>query len=156
MIVSSDFLGLKFMKNKANKAHELLGKSVRPTFAMTANRIITVLRLCILISSLIAGGAFAGGSICFEEVEKKIQSTSPKIIATASAAFDMDRVGGALRLGARSLEVQNGTGEVGQRVPPFTFLCRAKGTKTDFDLVITFDEAESGWTFTVRNRTKHD
>ena len=100
--------------------------------------------------------AHAGGSISFEQVRTEIAAKSPKLIETASATFTINGTGGALRLGPHSAQAKiEGESVIGKRVPPYSFLCKAKTQSGDYDLVITFDQIDSGWSFTVQIGRAH-
>jgi len=115
-------------------------------------RVATVLLLALQLLASIT--ALAGGSIDFASVQKELEAEAPKLIQAACASFDINEVGGALRLGPHSAEAQiEGDAVVGKRVPPYEFMCRLKGSKGDYDLLIVFDRGDSGWAFTVRDRT---
>ena len=112
--------------------------------------IVLLLALQLLASST----ALAGGSIDFASVQKELEAEAPKVIQAACASFDINHVGGALRLGPHSAQAQiEGDAVVGKRVPPYEFMCRLKGSKADYDLLIVFDRGDSGWAFTVQDRT---
>jgi len=98
----------------------------------------------------------AGGSLGWDKVEAKLRKEAPELLDTITAAFEMNEVGGALRLGPHSVMVQTGAAEVGARVPPYTFFCKIRGYRGDYPLLMTIDEAEDGWRFAVRIRNKTD
>ncbi len=81
---------------------------------------------------------------------------APGLLRVIDEAFEVNRVGEALRLGPRSVDVMEGRAEVGKRVPPYTFYCKVRGHAGDYDLVMVLDEQGEGWQFTVRERGPRD
>lgn len=109
--------------------------------------------LVLLIS---AQTARAGGSIGWEDVQGRLAKDAPGLLRVIEEAFEVNRVGGALRLGPRSVDVMEGRADVGTRVPPYTFYCKVRGHTGDYDLVIEIGEQGEGWQFTVRERGPRD
>ncbi len=111
---------------------------------------------CLIL--LIAGqSAWAGGSISWEDVQGRLAKDAPGLLRVIEEAFEVNRVGGALRLGPRSVDVMEGPADVGQRVPPYTFYCKVKGHAGDYDLVLEIGEqGGGGWQFAVRERGPRD
>ncbi|PTX99296.1 hypothetical protein DB345_02655 [Spartobacteria bacterium LR76] len=100
--------------------------------------------------------ARAGGSMAWEDVRGRLTRDAPGLLRVIDEAFDVDRVGVALRLGPRSVDVMEGRTGVGTRVPPYTFYCKVRGHAGDYDLVMVIDEQGDGWQFAVRERGPRD
>ncbi len=112
--------------------------------------------LCCLILLLSGPSARAGGSIAWEDVRGRLAKDAPGLLRVIEETFDVDCVGGALRLGPRSVDVMEGRADVGQRVPPYTFYGKVRGHAGDYDLVLEIGEQGEGWQFAVRERGKRE
>lgn len=97
-----------------------------------------------------AHAAFAGGSISWDEVSGRLAKSCPELLDAMTKSFEVNTVGGALRLGPRSLDVVEGRAEVGARVPPYQFECKVKGTMGPHNLQIEISDWDGGWKFIVR------
>jgi hypothetical protein len=111
--------------------------------------------VCCLLLLLSGFSVRAGGSIAWEDVQGRLKD-APGLLRVIDEAFEVNRVGDALRLGPRSVDVMEGRAEVGTRVPPYTFYCKVRGHSGDYDLVLVLDEQGEGWQFTVRERGPRD
>jgi len=106
------------------------------------------------IVSLICGLAFtslsyAGGSIAWEEVAAQLSRSAPELLSVINDSFDVARVGGAIRLSARSIDVIEGRAEIGDRVPPYEFDCKPKGQPGPSSLHLRIDDWDDGWKFII-------
>lgn len=113
--------------------------------------------IILLMALMVSPCCFAGGSIGWAEVSTRIARSDPNLIKVINDAFDVSPVGGALRLGPRSVDVVEGKAEVGKREPPFEFDYKPKGTTGLFSLHMTIDEGGNGegrWHFTVQMAAK--
>lgn len=107
-----------------------------------------ILSLALVVSPF----CFGGGSIGWEEVSARVTRSDPTLIKVINDAFDVSPVGGAVRLGPRSVDVMEGRAEVGTRVPPYDFECKPKGKPGPYSLLMTIDEGGRGegrWHFTI-------
>lgn len=84
-------------------------------------------------------------------MQGRLGKDAPGLLRVIEEAFEVNRVGGALRLGPRSVDVMEVRGDVGNRVPPYTFYCKVKGHEGNYDLVLVIDLQEEGWQFAVRD-----
>ena len=102
------------------------------------------------ISILFVNSAIAGGSIAWTDVAQRLTKDCPGLLVAINQCFDVERSGGALRLGHRSLDVIDGRAEAGERVPPYEFNCKIKGTEGPYNLRIEINDGDHGWQFIIR------
>src|SRR4051794_19081274 len=89
--------------------------------------------LCFLVATL----SHAGGSIGWDEVKTKLAKEDPFLAALIETHFDVNRVGGAARVGHDSNGNSTVSGlEVGTRLPPYEFNAKPKGAKGAYSLYI--------------------
>ena len=105
----------------------------------------------------------AGGSIGWEEVRARIGRDDPKLLAWVEQTFDIRHVGGATRVGRQADGTATVAGaEVGDRLPPFEFPAKPKGSAGEYSLYVTFDYGERekagkpSWQITVRRNVSRD
>lgn len=95
--------------------------------------------------------AMAGGSLGWDEASERLRSECPGLLSAIQQSFEVRPVGGALRLGPRSADVVEGRAEVGQRVPPFEFDCKPKGSPGPYTLRMEIREGDGdGWKLIIR------
>ncbi|MCE9518443.1 MAG: hypothetical protein K8R87_02580 [Verrucomicrobia bacterium] len=112
------------------------------------------MRIClaIVVSLFLAPFAMAGGSLSWAEVCQRLEKDCPKLLVVINQCFDVNPVGGALRLGPRSSDVIEGRAETGARVPPYVFDCKVKGTTGAYPLTIEIGDWDDGWKFIIREK----
>jgi len=108
--------------------------------------------LAILASLFLAPLAMAGGSLSWVEASQRLAKDCPKLLLVINQCFDVSPVGGALRLGPRSNDVIEKRAGVGDRVPPYEFDCKLKGTSGAYPLTIEVSESDDGWKFIIREK----
>lgn len=108
--------------------------------------------LAILASLYLAPLAPAGGSISWVEVSQRLEKDCPKLLLVINQCFDVSSGGGALRLGPRSIDVIEGRAGVGDRVTPYEFDCKIKGTTGSYPLTIEISDWDDGWKFIIREK----
>jgi hypothetical protein len=106
---------------------------------------------------------FAGGSIGWEDARARIGRDDPQLLAWVERTFDIRHVGVALRVGRQadgSASVEGA--QVGDRLPPFEFPGKPKGSSGDYSLYLTFDYTERDkaakplWEVSVRRNVSRD
>jgi hypothetical protein len=108
--------------------------------------------LAILISLAMTPFAIAGGSLSWDEVTQRLTKECPKLLVVINQCFDVSPSGGALRLGPRSVDVVEGRAGVGDRVPPYEFDCKLKGSAEPYPLTIEISDWGDGWKFIIREK----
>ena len=108
--------------------------------------------LSILASVFLAPLAMAGGSLSWVEASQRLAKDCPKLLLVINQCFDVSPVGGALRLGTRSVDVIEKRAGVGDRVPPYEFDCKLKGTSGAYPLTIEVSDSDDGWKFIIREK----
>jgi hypothetical protein len=111
----------------------------------------------------IAHRLFAGGSIGWDDARSRILRDDASLIAWVEQAFDVRDVGGAMRVGRQadgSPAVEGA--QIGDRLPPFEFPAKPKGSSGDYTLYLTFDYSghkhgdKALWQVTVRRNVLRD
>lgn len=108
--------------------------------------------LAIFTSLIMAPFASAGGSLSWVEVTHRLTKECPKLLVVINECFEVRPVGGALRLGPRSIDVMEGRAGVGDRVPPYEFDCKPKGSDDSYPLTIEISDLDSEWKFIIREK----
>ena len=106
--------------------------------------------LVAFISILFVNSAIAGGSIAWTDVSQRLTKDCPGLLSVINKCFDIERSGGAFRLGPRSSDVTDGRAGIGNRVPPYEFNCKVKGTEGPYNLKIEISDWDGGWKFIIR------
>lgn len=96
--------------------------------------------------------ATAGGSLSWAEVTQRLTKECPKLLVVINQCFDVSPSGGALRLGPRSIDVMEGRAGVGDRIPPYEFDCKLKGSADSYPLTIEISDWDDGWKFIIREK----
>ena len=109
--------------------------------------------LSLLVFFVLASVSLASGSIGWDDVSMRLSHDAPDLIKVINDAFDVYRVGDALRLGPRSSDVIDGRAQAGTRVPPYEFYCKPKGARGPFSLQITI-HSDGEWYFIIRFKGK--
>ncbi len=110
------------------------------------------IHLVILVSMFLGPLATAGGSLGWADACQRLERDCPKLLAVINQCFEVSPVGGALRLGPRSIDVIEGRAGVGDRVPPYEFDCKPKGTAGAYSLTIEISDFDDGWKFIIRDK----
>lgn len=108
--------------------------------------------IAILASFLLVSFATAGGSLSWVEVSQRLAKDCPELLKVIDQCFDVKPVGGAARLGPRSIDVIEGRAGTGSRVPPYEFDCKVKGSTDSYPLCIEINDSDDGWKFIVGNK----
>ncbi len=108
--------------------------------------------LSIFASVFLAPLAMAGGSLSWVEASQRLAKDCPKLLLVINQCFDVSPVGGALRLGPRSVDVIEKRAGVGDRVHPYEFDCKLKGTSGAYPLTIEVSDSDNGWKFIIREK----
>src|ERR687890_20247 len=89
---------------------------------------------------LAAHRLFAGGSIGWADARSRIQRDDPDLVAWVEQTFDVREVGGAVRVGPQTGGTPAVEGaQVGDRLAPFEFPAKPKGSSGEYTLYLTFD-----------------
>jgi hypothetical protein len=116
-----------------------------------------------LFAIVVAASCFGGGSIGWEDVRKRMARDDPEFLAWIDERFDIRPSGGAVRVGHDTSGKSTVEGsQIGDRLPPFEFPAKPKGTGGDYTLYLTFDYSgrqqatKPLWQVTVRRKLQSD
>jgi hypothetical protein len=111
----------------------------------------------VVTALLLARGVFAGGSVGWEDVRGVIDREDPTLCAWVERTFEVRESGGGMRVGRQADGRPTVEGaEVGERMPPYEFPAKPKGSAGDYTLYLTFDYTERDeekkplWHVTIR------
>ena len=110
----------------------------------------------LLTTLILAPFASAGGSLTWIEATQRLTKECPKLLAVINDCFDVKPTGRALRLGARNIDVMEGRSGVGDRVPPYEFACKPKGSGDSYSLTLEISDRDDGWKFIIREMPMKD
>lgn len=95
----------------------------------------------IILTTLFVQSAIAGGSISWDDVKTRIAKSDPELVKVIEKSFNMDRSGGAVRLGPHFGERH------GDRISPYEF--GAEDKKAKIRCILVIEESED-YEFTGR------
>jgi hypothetical protein len=105
----------------------------------------------------------AGGSIGWDDARTRIRRYDPDLVAWVEQTFDVRVVGAAVRVGrqADGRPAVEGA-QIGDRLPPFEFPAKPKGSSGAYTLYLTFDYSghkhgqNAVWQVSVRRNVFRD
>jgi hypothetical protein len=106
---------------------------------------------------------FAGGSISWDDARTRIRRDDRDLVAWVERTFDVRDVGGAVRVGKQADGSPTVEGaQIGDRLPPFEFPAKPKGSSGEYILYLTFDysghkhDQKALWQVAVRRNVLRD
>jgi hypothetical protein len=128
---------------------------------MTARSIPLVAIIAAIL--LVPCRLFAGGSIAWGDVRDRLSHEDAALVAWVEHTFDIRHSGTAARVGRQADGKPTVEGaQIGDRVAPYEFAAKPKGSAGDYTLYLTFDYsghkdgAKAVWQVTVRRNVFRD
>src|SRR3954469_23956089 len=87
----------------------------------------------------------AGGSVDWDSCALPILRKHPQLLKLIEDSLDVRRVGNGVRIGHDTIGNVTIPGrEIGERIPPFEFPARLKGSTGPYDLLLIIHDAHTG------------